>query len=347
MPSVLIDASVLAVPHKGCAKDDALHYVETLRCWDGLINEAWIFTYKSENSDKYLWDGEGLDFLTKLKQFFDARHDIETLDGNTAITLVSPLLGKTKSFEAEYKINDVVTDNLSTDPDFIGLTINDSLQEDLRRSVALAAVVRKYCTQPIGGHLLMMKDAPESIIQLQAEIVLQHYNKDIPALPIPPDVFEGDVRICENFQGLIECLDESKILIDAIDDAGIELAIRVAMFKYKIEHGEAPEWKATKAPAIGEKFYQQCKRVCKDKNRSKPILRSIVEIMEKINMQDTHALRTGEGGGDPQRKRGSDEALAWRRDIDKARCLHYWKRDDGTVELAWVTSEHDDFRCPE
>ena len=74
------------------------------------------------------------------------------------------------------------------------------------------------------------------------------------------------------------------------------------------------------------------------------MLRAIVETLERTQMTDTHALRTGLGGGDPARMRGDDRAM--RRDIDRQYHLHYWQCADGTVELASVVV-HNDFSIPE
>ena len=56
--------------------------------------------------------------------------------------------------------------------------------------------------------------------------------------------------------------------------------------------------------------------------------------------REHHALRTGEGGDDRQRRRFSDGAVAYRVSLQvktpSARRLHYWLLPDGSVELANV-----------
>jgi hypothetical protein len=98
-------------------------------------------------------------------------------------------------------------------------------------------------------------------------------------------------------------------------------------------------------PAIGSRFREFCQQVCADQGDSVPpkILRSIVETIKGQNLPAVHALRTGPGGNDPQRMRGSDKAQ--RRDIDREFHLHYWECADGTVELASVVY-HNDFSIP-
>ncbi|HCF1401505.1 TPA: hypothetical protein NH837_005773, partial [Pseudomonas aeruginosa] len=164
-------------------------------------------------------------------------------------------------------------------------------------------------------------------------------------LPCPPEFFEGDVLVCDDFRGLIDCLDESAILVGASDDLGIELAVRIALFKNEIAQGDSPDWGGVIVPAIGARFRELCQQVCADQGDSVPpkILRSIVETIKGHNLPAVHALRTGPGGNDPQRMRGSDKAQ--RRDIDREFHLHYWECADGTVELASVVY-HNDFSIP-
>lgn len=65
----------------------------------------------------------------------------------------------------------------------------------------------------------------------------------------------------------------------------------------------------------------------------------------EIDGLDLHQLRTGVGGSDPQRRRESDGALAWRCAVKvrqpSAPRLHYWVLPDGTIEFADVV-KHDD-----
>ena len=152
--------------------------------------------------------------------------------------------------------------------------------------------------------------------------------------------------VCDDFRGLIECLDESVILVGASDDLGVELAVRIALFKHDIAQGGFPDWSGVVVPTIGSSFRELCQRICADQGDAVPpkILRSIVETVKGSNLPAVHALRTGTGGNDPQRMRGSDKAQ--RRDIDREFHLHYWECGDGTIELASVVY-HNDFTIPE
>lgn len=346
LPGVTIDASVLAVPHVSCTKDDAFQYVDTLLDWSKLLDETWVAIYMSERTSEAL-DNDGLyPFRGHLKKLFKM-HGIVEYDVNTVATITEKLLTITPSFEAHYQVEDVLPENLATEPDIINLIVHDCLRSDLVRCIILIAVLRKYCSLPLGEHSLVLRKAPKQVVQVRAQIHdLEHNRDDIPDLPCPPEFFEGDVLVCDDFRGLIECLDESVMLVGASDDLGIELSIRIASFKQALSQSEEPEWETIQIPIIGSEFRKTCQQCCNNTGDSLPpkILRSIIETIEGQNTSAVHALRTGRGGNNPQRMRGSDKAQ--RRDIDREFRLHYWDCADGRIELASVVY-HNDFSIPE
>ena len=345
LPSVTVDAGVLAVPHVDCTQNDAFQYVDTLRDWSELLNAQWVAIYMSERAAESLVADGLYPLREQLRELFNA-HGIVEYDVNTVATIANQLLAITPSFETYYWVEDVLSEHLETNPDVIRLTTYDGLQSDLARCITLIAVLRKHCSQSLGGHSLILREAPKQVIQVRVQIhEIEHGRDDIPALPCPPEFFEGDVLACDNFHGLIECLNESAILVGASDNLGIELAVRIALFKYAIAQDDAPDWSGVIVPTIGSKFQELCQQVCADQGRSVPpkILRSIVETIKGHNLPAVHALRTGSGGNDPQRTRGSDKAQ--RRDIDRKFHLHYWEGADGTVELASVVY-HNDLSIP-
>ena len=345
LPSVTIDAGVLAVPHLDCARDDAFQYVNTLLDWSKLLDEPWVAIYMSEQASDSLFNDGLYPLREHLRELFNA-HGIVEYDVNTVARIADQLLMITPSFETYYRVKDVLSEHLVTDPDVIRLTTYDGLQSDLARCITLIAVLRKHCSQPLGGHSLILRKAPKQVVKLRAQIhFLEHTRVDIPSLPCPPEFFEGDVLVCDDFCGLIECLDESAILVGASDDLGIELALRIALFKYAIARGDVPDWGGVVIPIIGAKFRELCQQVCADQGESVPakILRSVVETINGDNLSAVHALRTGLGGNDPQRTRGSYKAK--RRDIDRELHLHYWECADRKVELASVVY-HNDFSIP-
>ena len=345
-PGVTIDAGVLAVPHLTCNVSDVHRYVDTLLEWKKLLDKPWVAIHMSRRASEVL-DKEGLYPLREqLKKLF-TEHGIVEYSVNDVARITDQLLQITPSFETYYRVEDVLSDQLETNPDVLRLTTYNGLQSDLARCILLIAILRKHCSQPPGGHSLILREAPKDVIQVRAQVhYLEHKRNDIPTLPSPPEFFEGEVLACDDFQGLIECLDEAAILVSASDNPGIELAIRIAMFKDIVAQGESPDWSTSLDLRIGSKFRESCQQCCADRDGALPrkILRSIVETIRGLNRRATHALRTGLGANASQRMRGTDKAL--RRDIDQEFHLHYWDCADGVIELASVVY-HNDFSIPE
>ncbi len=346
MPSVTIDAGVLAVPPEHGSADDADRYVETLLDWRTLLDEPWVAIYMSDRASEALLDDELFPFRDQLKRLFTSNGIVE-YDVNTVAQVIDRLLQLTPSFESYFAIRDILADEVTTEPDILRLGSGTRLQSDLARCVMLIAILRKHCHEPVSDHSLILRKAPRRTVRVRALIhELEHERLDLEPLPAPPEYFEGDVLVCDDFEGLIECLDEAAILLKATDQVGVEAAIRIAICKSRLASGMAPEWSDVPNYRVGHAFRSSFQVTNPTQQLANRLLRAIVETMEQANMAATHWLRTGPGANNPQRVRKSDQAGAWRRDVDHEHHLHYWSCDDGTVEIASVSFPHDDFTIP-
>ena len=83
----------------------------------------------------------------------------------------------------------------------------------------------------------------------------------------------------------------------------------------------------------------------KDEKVADVVFEIVTGLAPRIPGREVHHLRTGPGGGDPNRVR-ADGAIAWRASLQvrtpAARRIHYWVLPDGRIELARVAT-HDDF----
>lgn len=345
--SVTIDASVLAIPQQVGDPEEVYLYIDTILDWSKLLDEPWVAIYMSERASEALLEDGLYPFRDQLKRLFSGIGVIE-YDVNTVATVVERLLQLTPFFETYFSIKDVLAENLSTEPDILKLCSGNSLRSDLARCVILIAILRRHCQQQVSGHSLILRYVPNNIVRVQAQIhALEHEREDLGTLPNQPEYFEGDVLVCKDFKGLIECLDEVEILLQAIDEIGVEIAIRIAVYKFKLANGKVPEWDDVSDCKIGHSFQTSLQQCHSKQHIASKVLRAIVESLEQTNMAATHWLRTGLGGDDPQRVRRRDQAKAWRRDIDRDHHLHYWSCEDGTVEIASVSYPHDNFIIPE
>lgn len=347
MPSVTIDAGVLAAPLEHGTAEDAHRYVETLLDWSRLLDKPWIAIYMSERTSEVLFDDGLFPFREQLGRLFTANGIVE-YDVNTIAQHLDRLLQRTPSFETYFSIQDVLTDELSTEPDISQFCSGTRLQSELARCIVLLAILRKHCRELTRDHSLILRQAPGKIIRVRALItLLEHQRTDLDAIPVSPQYFDGDVMVCDDFRSLMECLDESEILLKATDEVGIKTAIRIAVYKARLARGTSPDWDAVPRLRIGREFRSTLEGIHPTHQLAAKLLRAIVETLEQGNMSATHHLRTGGGGEDPQRVREIDQANAWRRDIDREHHLHYWNCQDNTVEIASVSFPHDNLTIPE
>ena len=346
--SVTVDAGVLVVPAGRTARDDAYRYVETLLTWSKLLDEPWITVCMSERSYEMLVEDGLYPLRDQLRELF-SDHGVMEYDVNTVATVIHRLLMSTPSFETYFRVRDVLTEDCSAVPDILQLSSGKHLQSDLARCLVLIAILRAHCDSGVFNHALALRVSPTKPVRVRTLVYgFEHQRDDFtPHIPAPPEYFQGDVLTCDDFHSLLARIDERIVLASANDDAGIEIAIRISLYKSRLAQDLDPDWDDVSDWCIGSEFgetIQTCVRGTAS-SFAASALRAIVETIDKKNLAAVHALRTGLGGNNPQRKRTIDDAKALRRDIDHAYHLHYWELPQGNVELASV-GPHNDFSIP-
>ena len=348
MASVTIDAGVLAAPSSDSSAATVYRYIDTLLDWRQLIKEQWVAIYMSARASESLFYDGMYPLRDRLKPLFQT-HGVMHADANTVAMLVDNLLQITPSLEAFLGVEDVLAEELTTVPDVLWLSIGERVQSDFERCLTLIAILRQHCGNLLRDHFFVLRNAPESRVTVQARILtIEHERDDLDGIPIYPELFKGDVLVCDDFRGLIQCLDASEVLVNSKDNLGLETAIRIALYKSRLKRGENPDWSDFGDLRIGPQFFRTVEET-RGASSALPgkILRAIVETVDRENMAAAHAIRTGPHGNDPQRMRGKDGAGAMRRDIDRDYHLHYWSCCNGIVELASVSYPHDNYWIPE
>ena len=343
MPSVTIDAGALAVPPHNVSAEDAHSYVISILGWSRLIDCSWMEVNMSQCSSEALVKDGLFPFYPQLRKLI-ADTGIENFDANTVNTVILKLLAQSQqTFEEYFGVSNVKSEELCVSPDILCLSVGDALRSDLSRCLILTAILRKCSRKSVHSHALVLRHAPSQVVNVRAVIKeIQHDRSDLGDLPVYPEVFEGEVLTCDDFGGLIECLDGASMLASAQDKMGISAAVRVALFTSRLKRGERARWDELPKFRVGDNFLATALKACRREGALPgKILRAMVETLDGLNLDYVHALRSGEGGGNPQQIRGKDRA--WRRDIDPSHHLHYWSCADRIVELADVSFPHDDF----
>lgn len=345
MPSVTIDAGVIAAPPSTADRDVVLEYVETLLDWRKLLDEPWIAVYMSELVAEVLFEDGLYPLRNSLHELF-ASQGVEEYDVNTVALVAENLLRLTPHFETVFKIRDVLFEAPSTEPDLLSIPTYDNMASELARCVILFALLRKHCRNPITEHAFVVRPwEGQTQVQVRALIHdLDHERDDMEAVPTPPDYFEGSVWVCQSFRELVTGIDEAVVWQSASDEEGCLIAVQIALYKARLERGLEPEWGEGPPFWFGRDFVGQSRQCFRD-NPSGLIertLRAMVRTIDQLRMEDVHALRESDSGGAPQRTRGADKG--WRRDIDREYHLHYWQCSDG-IEFGWM-GPHNDFHLP-
>ena len=161
MPSVTIDAGVLAPPTEDGSAEDTHRYISTLLDWSKLLKASWVAVYMSEQAPEALVEDELYPLHENLKNLF-AANGIEEFNVDDVVTVAYALLQRAPSLEERFSISDVLTDGLSVDPNILETSAGSALQSDLTRCLILIAILRRYCGDAIRDHFLILRCAPRT-----------------------------------------------------------------------------------------------------------------------------------------------------------------------------------------
>lgn len=347
--SVSIDAGVVAVPSRIAETDDVYRYVDRLLDWSKLLDEPWISICMSERSSEALAEDGLYPLRNQLQELF-SQHRVVEYDVNTVAIVIDRLLMRTPSFETYFRVRDVLVEDCSMTPDVLQLSFGDHLQSDLARCLVLIAILRAHCGNGVLNHAVALRISPTRLVKVRALVhYIEHERDDFGRpIPAPPEYFEGDVLTCDDFRSLLDCVDETAVLKNSIDDAGVEIAIRIALYKSRLGPALDPDWDDVSGWCMGAQFGARIRNCGLDAPASfaSSALRALAYAIDGQNLAAVHTLRTGSGGGGAQRRRQRDNAKAWRRDIDHEYHLHYWEWPKGKIEFASV-GPHNDFSIPD
>ena len=349
MPTASIDAGVLAIPVEEDGAERIHDYVDTLLDWRRLLDEPWISIHLSERASELLVEEGLFPLRVALRKAFQ-KNSIVQYDVNTVAQVAERLLRLTPSFEAFFRVRDVLFEQLETMPSLLSLAIGQNMAEDLGRCVVLMAILRRHCGGVADNQRLIVRGSAEFGEIYVRTIIhdIEHARDDMELVPTAPEIFEGTVLVCHDFRGFLRSIDEVATWRSAIGHTGRELAVRIALYKSRLERNLQPEWGDDVRIRFGRDFIQIADGVCRSNPDAlvRALFRSIAETADRLNLAATHVLREDPSGGAPQRHRSMDGATAWRRDIDYEYHLHYWECTDGMVELASM-GPHNDFSIPE
>jgi hypothetical protein len=345
--SVTIDTAVFAPPAPGSPKEMVYGFIDTLLEWRDATDGGRTKLYTSRYAAEVLMHGDLYPLRPHLRELL-RQAEVYEYDANTIAVVAETLLNSEK-LEDALRIADVLVDGLTIEPDVFCSHSPMELRAEAERSAVVLSLASSYCEDTITcGHAIAIR-AKDFSAAIRVRGLLQdieHDRTDLANLPKPPDYFEGSALVCSSLHNLLTNMDATAILRSARKASQVRAAITVAWYQRQIANGMSPDWANLSEFEVGTEFLPSllAHHVTSKVGLASRILRAATETICHENLSATHWLRTGSGGNDPQRMRGSDGA--WRRDVDYEYHLHYWEREDGKVELA-VVVVHNDFSIPE
>ena len=305
-PSATIEPSILAIPSLMGEADEIHKYVVLLLFWKEVLEDDWFDVHMSERAAEALF-ADGRYPLREQLTAVLKKYGIEEYDVNTIARMAEDLLRRTPSFEQYYGVSAVLSERQVFEADIHNVVLYDSLREDFVRCVLLMALLRSYRLDPPAGHCFIVPTALARSVRVVALVHdVEHEREELATLLSLPEQLDSNVLMCDEFSGLMNCVDEREILINATEEKSIGLAIRIALFKDYLQSGEDWNWKVENLPTIRRRFRETCQECCAEHGvaLAQKTLRSIVNIVRDATQETFHAIRVAVGGGSRQRKEG-------------------------------------------
>lgn len=259
---------------------------------------------------------------------FGSVSDIQVCD---VLRIVNGLLSKLATIEHSIGVDSVLFDHLIVAPDGAVATHDQlQLEASVRDMLVLSCLAVELGAASSGDVVLMLArllNGP-SEISIQSE-VLDYEGAS--KLEVPCEI-AATFPTCSSHTEFARVMDATQLWLGPLDTDEQTVALSFNILARLHETGAQLEpfnWH------FGPEFLKSAQNLgfLHEENKVKSLLRACVEVVLRQNMAATHALRTGGGGNDPQRVRGT--LKAWRRDIDYEYHLHYWA-DGVSIEFSCV-----------
>lgn len=329
---ILVDSEVLAVPNAPVDSDSAEAYVERLIALTRLLLDQRFTLVRSDEAWEVLelqnacppWEGSPLDHIV-------ADSDL--------LSLFLGVIQRCATISSEAGVTDVLfTGEQVRPPDHLEGR-SDIFCDDYFR-VLVSWWIPNGDERPRGcAPMLTVGLADPVKVDITAEI--HEVEPDVLGGLGLPCVIDGATKHLSSLGKLASTIDPVSLLQNRL----IELAFRAEVAQ---RTGDTSTWLDHDLPySVHADFLPSAKRLgfLDNEGQTARLLRASVDILMDQRLDQTHWIRTGPGGADPQLVRGRDGAGAWRKDIDHEFHLHYWKRANH-VEFALV-AKHRSTYIPE
>lgn len=355
MYNLFIDPFLLAYPPITSNIDDFENYINSLVAWSEGINEIKEanlgIIYLSSKTSELLANINGYPDRSELEKTILKLNLEQEIQAHDIFILIDSLL-KLPYIEDLLNINAILIDNIQFQPYSYLEQRNENFYQVYYELIILIFLLCESKKLKIKDQIIITRclEAEDIQVLVKCEIVDCEFCATCDAMyncTFPTNA-SVSLQCFANPNKLYEYFDPIDIWINAKGNGELykqSVSIFMGQLNNNLSNqtalNEFSNW------TFGTKFLQTAKDLgfIEDPLKVRMLLRSCSEIILKQNMADTHWLRTGKGGNNPQKKRKKDNAGAWRRDIDRDYHLHYWEIGN-SIEFASVVI-HNDMKIPE
>jgi hypothetical protein len=345
MASITLDPRLLAPPETSASAEEFRAYVERLLSWSAFAKEKGSSVSISRDAQERLIEDQALPFAVELKKCLKSKGVLE-YDLKTLRDFCEGFFRYEPCFQDLIEVNEILYDNKVFSPSFCHTVLLPHTSMEAEKNLVTLAIL-DHCGCDISkiGFALQSPIAAQQVSATCQLHAIEHTRTDLGTLGALPAAVCGNVTVCSSLEDFATNCDRGT-LFQSADDDQLQLCIKLALYSSRLERGLDPDWTELPDIRMGSDFRMRAQCVGQLKTGlPSNILNTIVDVYEGLNERQTHAIRIGAGGGDPQRKSGAFGA--WRQDVASDVHLHYWKGADGLIELSWVGHPHDDFYIPQ
>lgn len=347
-PILLLCPLLFAVPDQRADVEAVEAFVDRILGFSRLLDERWAELVKPPYMEEVLFGSQTYPMQPALREVF-SRCGVQGADVEGVAVAASRLLDRARPSDECFPVKAVVFDRLRLTPDLLANMARPGFREGMTELLVVAALLRgRSSTElmpPVVG--TSVSERVDLEVACAVEMVDPDGALGIHASQLPFDLSQP-VPICGELEQFILALDETELWCrSARQEYLAVLAIRIASLRHVRLLGRSETWETLPSFVLGREFLERA-WACgfgTDRRRVGRLLVACAETVLGENMTAIHELRTGAGGGNPQRIRRKDGAGGWRRDIDSQYHIHYWQAV-GEVEFGTV-GPHNFYGLPE
>jgi hypothetical protein len=293
--------------------------------------------WRDEDLALILHEKECYPFRHSLAEAFAACHNSEDFQLEDANILATALLERSFRLEDQSDIADVAVASYYFANDPVKDRV-ESYGEHLSKVICLALPVLGDGKNFEDNVFLASVATDECAENLSINVQLDLIEKIDGTYDDNPLPVNADLRIYKGYSHLVLNADLVRWWMSTVEGCGVDVCMIMAG---REKNDFSQDFMGKNRITFGTKFFDSARNLgfMHEATKISRLLRVIADVILGRNLADSHALRTGTGGNDPQRIRG--DWKAWRHDIDYEYHLHFWK-NGRLVELANVVV-HNDF----